>query len=56
MNIHSRFALGRAALVMALGVLTGCAHWPATARLERAGAPGYRIDESARPGSPTISW
>ncbi|HZF18920.1 MAG TPA: patatin-like phospholipase family protein [Burkholderiales bacterium] len=50
MNIHSRFALGRAALVMALGVLTGCAHWPATPRLERAGAPGYRIDESARPG------
>src|SRR5882672_4058394 len=50
MNIHSRFALGRAALVMALGVLAGCAHWPATPRLERAGAPGYRIDESARPG------
>lgn len=29
---------------------TGCAHWPATPRLEQAGAPGYRVNESARPG------
>ena len=28
----------------------GCAHWPATPRLEQVGAPGYRIDESPRPG------
>jgi NTE family protein len=28
----------------------GCAHWPATPRLERAGAPGYRLAEVTRPG------
>lgn len=28
----------------------GCAHWPATPRLERAGAPGYRFAEVSRPG------
>ncbi len=28
----------------------GCAHWPATPRLEQAGAPGYRIDEVTRSG------
>jgi len=28
----------------------GCAHWPLTPRLEHAGMPGYRVDESARPG------
>ena len=28
----------------------GCAHYPATPPLERAGAPGYRVSESARPG------
>src|SRR5262249_56043191 len=28
----------------------GCAHWPATPPLEKAGAPGYRTDESPRPG------
>src|SRR5215467_7565086 len=33
-----------------LALATGCAHWPPTPKLERAGAPGYRIDESARPG------
>jgi hypothetical protein len=50
MNIQSRFALARAALVAALCVLAGCAHWPPTPRLERAGTPGYRIDETARSG------
>lgn len=29
---------------------TGCAHWPATPPLERAGSPGYRVDEVIRPG------
>jgi NTE family protein len=29
---------------------SGCAHWPATPRLEKADAPGYRVDEVARPG------
>jgi len=28
----------------------GCAHWPPTPRLEQAGAPGYRVDESSRAG------
>lgn len=28
----------------------GCAHWPATPRLEQAGAPGYRPAEARRPG------
>jgi NTE family protein len=28
----------------------GCAHWPATPRLEQAGAPGYRLAEVTRPG------
>src|SRR5215470_14423323 len=28
----------------------GCAHWPPTPPLEKAGAPGYRTDESPRPG------
>jgi NTE family protein len=28
----------------------GCAHYPATPALERAGAPGYRVGESSRPG------
>jgi len=42
---------------MALRRLTGLRPLAGTPRLERAGAPGYRIDESARPrASPTISW
>jgi NTE family protein len=28
----------------------GCAQWPATPRLEQAGAPGYRVSELVRPG------
>ncbi len=28
----------------------GCAHWPATPRLDHAGAPGYRLAEVTRPG------
>ena len=28
----------------------GCAHWPPTPKLEHAGAPGYRVGESSRPG------
>src|SRR5678816_2160365 len=30
--------------------LAGCAQWPATPRLEQAGAPGYRSAEVIRPG------
>ena len=42
---------GVSALLLSLGALAGgCAHWPATPRLEQAGAPGYRVDGSARRG------
>lgn len=40
-----RLALAPLALLAA-----GCAHWPATPPLEKAGAPGYRMAEAARPG------
>jgi len=44
MKLNSIFALGcTVPLLAALCVFTGgCAHWPATPRLEQAGAPGYR--------------
>jgi len=39
------------ALLAALCVLAaGCAHWPSTPGLDRAGAPGYRVAEVTRPG------
>ncbi|HVQ60550.1 MAG TPA: patatin-like phospholipase family protein [Burkholderiales bacterium] len=46
------FTLARAAtLSAALCVFAGgCAHWPATPRLEKAGEPGYRFGEVTRPG------
>jgi NTE family protein len=52
MRLDSIFALPRAAaLFAAVSVFAGgCAHWPATPPLERAGAPGYRLAEAARPG------
>ena len=52
MKINSIFALACAvALSAALSVfVSGCAHWPATPRLEQAGAPGYRLAEMTRPG------
>jgi NTE family protein len=52
MKLHANFALPRAAaLLAAVCVLAGgCAHWPATPKLERAGAPGYRLAEATRPG------
>jgi NTE family protein len=28
----------------------GCAHWPTTPALEKAGEPGYRLDGATRPG------
>ncbi|MEN6319839.1 MAG: patatin-like phospholipase family protein [Syntrophaceae bacterium] len=38
-------------VVVAFCVLAaGCAHWPATPPLVRAGAPGYRVAEMTRPG------
>jgi NTE family protein len=44
MKTRSIFAFALASL------LAGCAHWPPTPRLERVGAPGYRLAESARAG------
>ena len=44
MKINSIVALGL------LCALAGCAHWPATPRLDQAGAPGYRVGEVTRPG------
>ena len=44
MRTHSILALS------AVCVMSGCAHWPPTPRLDQAGAPGYRVGESARPG------
>jgi len=52
MKINSNFASSCAVtLLAALCVFSGgCAHWPATPRLEQAGASGYRLDEVTRPG------
>ena len=52
MKPNSSFALACAVtLLAALCVFAGgCAHWPATPRLEQAGAPGYRFAEATRPG------
>ena len=52
MKRNSIYSLACAvALLAALCVFaSGCAHWPATPRLEQAGVPGYRIDEVTRPG------
>lgn len=36
--------------VAACMLAAGCAQWPATPRLEQAGAPGYRLAEVTRPG------
>jgi len=50
MKLTSSFALTRAAVLSACVFAGGCAHWPATPRLEQAGAPGYRFGEVTRPG------
>ena len=43
--------MSRATISVAFCVLAaGCAQWPATPRLEQAGAPGYRLAEVTRPG------
>jgi NTE family protein len=46
------YALMRAVTLSAVfcAFAAGCAHWPATPRLEQAGAPGYRLAEVTRPG------
>ena len=45
---HQRAFFRSLAVLCALAA--GCAHWPATPRLELAGAPGYRLAEATRPG------
>ena len=52
MKPNSIFASARAVTLSAAlcAFASGCAHWPATPRLERAGAPGYRVAEVTRPG------
>jgi NTE family protein len=52
MKPNSIFALAcTVALFTALcGFAGGCAHWPATPRLEQVGGPGYRLAEVTRPG------
>jgi NTE family protein len=52
MKPDSNFTLAcTVALLTSLCVFAGgCAHWPATPRLEQAGAPGYRLGEVTRPG------
>ncbi len=52
MKQNSIYILARTFLLLAaLCVLAGgCAHWPATPRLEQAGQPGYRVDKITRPG------
>jgi len=52
MKLDSALALARAVTLSAAlcAFAGGCAHWPATPRLEQAGAPGYRFGEATRPG------
>ncbi len=52
MKPNSIVALAYAATLLAtLCVFAGgCAHWPATPRLEQVGGPGYRLAEVTRPG------
>jgi NTE family protein len=51
MKPDSTFTLACVALLTSLCLFAaGCAHWPATPRLEQAGAPGYRLGEVTRPG------
>lgn len=52
MKLKSIFALARAVTLSAVlcVFVGGCAHWPATPRLEQVGAPGYRRAEAVRPG------
>jgi NTE family protein len=45
-----RSATGRAFVAILCVLAGGCAQWPATPRLEQAGASGYRPAEASRPG------
>ena len=50
MTARSRFASVCTSGVMALLVFAGCAYWPPTPKLDKAGAPGYRMSEVKRSG------
>jgi NTE family protein len=52
MTPNPSFAASRALALSAVlcAFAGGCAQWPATPRLEQAGAPGYRLAEVSRPG------
>lgn len=52
MKLNSIFTVVCAVTLLATLCLFagGCAHWPATPRLEQVGAPGYRLAEVTRPG------
>ncbi len=52
MKIKDSFTLARTVTLWGLLCLfiVSCAHWPPTPPLERAGAPGYRMDDVTRPG------
>jgi NTE family protein len=52
MDIASVFNQARAVAVsLALAAFTaGCAHWPTTPRLDRAGSPGYRLSDVTQAG------
>src|SRR5262245_806356 len=49
-NISLRFATRAVGVVASVVLASGCAHWPATPRLEAAGAPGYRLGDAAHAG------
>ena len=40
----------RGTALLAVALLAACEHWPATPKLAKAGAPGYRLAEVTRPG------
>jgi NTE family protein len=46
----SALACALSLLVLLCVFATGCAHWPATPRLERVGGSGYRLADVTRPG------
>lgn len=52
LGLASKLTLaGTVTLLAVLAVLAlGCARYPATPKLDRAGAPGYRLAEGTRPG------
>jgi len=47
---EAAMSLKLAVLGAVAALAAGCAQWPATPRLEQAGAPGYRLAEATRPG------